>query len=73
MSKGKRLSILTKAEVDDLYSPPVLSVSDQRFFFAFNDRGDRIRDRKQRVAWQSINLKGVYFFGQAAKHQILSI
>jgi hypothetical protein len=54
MSKGKRLSILTKAEIEELYSPPVFSVSDQRFFFALNDREveaiNRIRDRKHRVA-----------------------
>ena len=53
MSKGKRLSILTKAEIEELYSPPVFSASDQRFFFALNDREfeviNRIRDRKHRV------------------------
>ena len=54
MSKGKRLSILTKAEIEELYSPPVFSASDQRFFFALNDREaeviNRIQDRKHRVA-----------------------
>jgi len=54
MSKGKRLSILTKAEIEELYSPPVFSAPDQRFFFALNDREaeaiNRIRDRKHRVA-----------------------
>jgi len=53
MSKGKRLSILTEAEIEDLYSPPVFSESDRRFFFALNDREleviNRIRDRKHRV------------------------
>ncbi len=61
MSKGKRLSILTKAEIEELYSPPIFSVSDQRFFFALNDREAeaiyRIRDRKHRVA--AIALLGV--------------
>jgi len=54
MSKGKRLSILTKAEIEELYSPPIFSVSDQRFFFALNNREaetiNRIQDRKHRVA-----------------------
>ena len=53
MSKGKRLSILTEAEIEELYSPPVFSESDQRFFFALNDREleevNRIRDRKHQV------------------------
>ena len=53
MSKGKRLSILTAAEIEELYSPPVFSESDQRFFFTLNDREfdeiNRIRDRKHRV------------------------
>jgi hypothetical protein len=53
MSKGKRLSILAEAEIEELYSPPVFSESDQRFFFALNDRElevvNRIRDRKHRV------------------------
>jgi hypothetical protein len=53
MSKDKRLSILTEAEIEELYSPPVFSESDQRFFFALNEREleviNRIRDRKHRV------------------------
>lgn len=53
MSKGKRLSILTEAEIEELYSPPVFSESDQRFFFVLNDREleviNRIRERKHRV------------------------
>jgi len=62
MSKGKRLSILTKAEIEELYSPPVFSVSDQRFFFALNDREfeviNRIRDRKHRIV--AISLLGYF-------------
>jgi len=53
MSKGKRLSIPTEAEIEELYSPPVFSESDQRFFFTLNDREweviNRIRDRKHQV------------------------
>lgn len=53
MSKGKRLSILTQAEIEELYLPPMFSEPDQRFFFALNDREmeviNRIRDRKHRV------------------------
>jgi hypothetical protein len=30
MSKGKRLSILAEAEIEELYSPPVFSESDQQ-------------------------------------------
>ncbi len=53
MSKGKRLSILSDAEIEELYSPPVFSESDRQFFFTLNDREweiiNRIRDRKHRV------------------------
>lgn len=53
MSKGKRLSILAEAEIEELYLPPVFSETDQRFFFTLNDREleviNRIRDRKYRV------------------------
>ncbi len=53
MSKGKRLSILTEVEIEELYSPPVFSESDQRFFFILNDREleaiSRIREIKHRV------------------------
>lgn len=62
MSKGKRLSILTEAEIEELYSPPVFSESDQRFFFALNDQEleviNRIRDRKHRVV--AITLLGYF-------------
>ena len=53
MIKGKRIPILTEAEIAELYSPPVFSEYDQRFFFALNDRElaaiNRIRERKYRV------------------------
>jgi len=53
MNKGKRLSVLTKAEIEELYSPPAFSESDQRYFFTLNDREweviNRVRDRKHRV------------------------
>jgi TnpA family transposase len=53
MSKGKRLSILTDAEVKELYAPPILSESEQRYFFTLNDREtqeiNRLRDRKLRT------------------------
>jgi len=38
MSKVKRLSILTEVEIEELYSPPMFSESEQRFFFTINDR-----------------------------------
>jgi TnpA family transposase len=53
MLKERRLSILTAAETDELYSVPSFSDADQRFFFNLSDRAlleiNRIRDRKYRI------------------------
>ena len=52
MSRDKRLSILTAAEIEDLYSVPSFNESYQRFYFALNDKElaelSRIRQRKYR-------------------------
>src|SRR6056297_2554355 len=48
----KRMKILTKTEVDELFGPPILSLNDQRFFFTLNDAElaecKKLRDRKHR-------------------------
>lgn len=38
MPKERRLSILTAAEADELFSVPSFSEADQRFFFNLSDR-----------------------------------
>ena len=52
MSRNKRLSILTAAEVEDLYGVPSFNESYQRFYFMLNDKElaeiSRIRQRKYR-------------------------
>ncbi len=52
MATEKRLKILTEAEFDDLFGPPVLNQNDQRFFFTLNDHelafAQKIRRRDQR-------------------------
>eukprot|EP01086_Lenisia_limosa_P011649 TRINITY_DN379_c0_g1_i10.p1 TRINITY_DN379_c0_g1~~TRINITY_DN379_c0_g1_i10.p1 ORF type:complete len:1007 (-),score=93.96 TRINITY_DN379_c0_g1_i10:801-3821(-) len=52
MSRDKRLSILTAAEVEDLYGVPSFNESYQRFYFMLNDKElaelSRIRQRKYR-------------------------
>lgn len=52
MSRNKRLSILTAAEVEDLYGVPSFNESYQRFYFTLNDKElaeiSRIRQRKYR-------------------------
>jgi len=35
--RSKRRSILLESEISDLYSPPVFSIEQKRFFFALND------------------------------------
>lgn len=55
MATEKRLKILTEAEIDDLFGPPVLNHNDQRFFFTLNDHelaiAHKIRRRDQR--WEN--------------------
>ena len=52
MSRNKRLSILTAAEIEDLYGVPSFNESYQRFYFTLNDKERaelaRIRQRKYR-------------------------
>ncbi|ABM20967.1 MULTISPECIES: Tn3 family transposase [Gammaproteobacteria] len=52
MSRTKRLSILTAAEIEDLYGVPSFNESYQRFYFTLNDKEraelTRIRQRKYR-------------------------
>ena len=52
MAAERRIKILTEAEIAELFSPPVLNLHDQRFFFALNDaelaESKRIRERDQR-------------------------
>lgn len=52
MSRNKRLSILTAAEIEDLYSVPSFNEAYQRFYFTLNDKElaelSRIRQRKHR-------------------------
>jgi len=38
MTTEKRIKILTESEVQEFYSPPLLTANDQRFFFALNER-----------------------------------
>ena len=48
----ERVQVLTAAEQTDFYSPPKLSLNDQRFLFELNDKEHlpekKIRSRKQR-------------------------
>ena len=37
MAIKNELSILTKAEQIDLYSPPILAIEEQRLYFTLND------------------------------------
>ncbi len=52
MTTQKRIKILTKSEVQKLYSPPLLTANDQRFFFALDERErlicKRVRQRRTR-------------------------
>ncbi len=52
MTTEKRIKILTESEVQEFYSPPLLTSNDQRFFFSFDDRehlsGKKIRQRQTR-------------------------
>ncbi len=52
MSRNRRLSILTAAEIEDLCSVPSFNEAYQRFYFTLNDKElaelSRIRQRKYR-------------------------
>lgn len=52
MPTEKRIKILTEAEISELFSPPVLNLNDQRFFFTLNDtelrESKKIRERNHR-------------------------
>jgi hypothetical protein len=37
MSYAERIQILTESEINDLYSPPCLSLEERRFYFTLND------------------------------------
>jgi len=52
MTTEKRIKILTESEVQEFYSPPVLTANDQRFFFALDERElllcKKVRQRRTR-------------------------
>ena len=52
MTTEKRIKILTESEVQEFYSPPLLTSNDQRFFFSFDEREHlackKIRQRQTR-------------------------
>ncbi len=52
MAKNKRLKILLRPEIDDLYSPPQYTIEQQRYFFSLNDQelvvAKSIRKREHR-------------------------
>jgi len=53
MATEKRIKIITESEVQELYSPLPLTASDQRFFFALDDRAaqeecKKLRQRRSR-------------------------
>lgn len=52
MTTEKRIKILTESEVEEFYSPPPLTINDQRFFFALDERErlicKRVRQRRTR-------------------------
>lgn len=62
MTRNKHLSILTAAEIDDLYSVPSFNKPYQRFYFALNDKElaelSKIRQRKYRCV--AIALMGYF-------------
>lgn len=52
MAFEERVQILSTAEQDEFYGPPIFTISDQRFFFALNDKersvANSLRHRAQR-------------------------
>ena len=40
MAYEERVQILSDAEQDDFYGPPIFTSNDQRFIFALNDKGN---------------------------------
>lgn len=47
MRTEKRIKILTESEIQEFYSPPLLTTNDQRFFFALDEQ-ERLTCRKVR-------------------------